>query len=80
MGSLTGYFERIAYKPEYFIGDRVFGTWNGIPFVGSVGNDRDWGDGPKVSIGVDLPIMFEGEAHRIIVVKHEQIKLLKEFE
>jgi hypothetical protein len=39
MGNQTEYFERTGYKPEYHIGDRVFGHYNGIPFAGTVGND-----------------------------------------
>jgi hypothetical protein len=39
MGNQTDYFEKIGYKPKYHIGDRVFGYWNKIPFVGTVGND-----------------------------------------
>jgi hypothetical protein len=28
MGNQTEYFERIAYQPEYVIGDRVFGHYH----------------------------------------------------
>ena len=39
MASLAEYFEKNRYKPKYFLGDRVFGYWNKIPFIGTVGND-----------------------------------------
>jgi hypothetical protein len=79
MASLTEYFAKIAYKHTYDIGDRVEGKWNGIPFVGSVGNDRlvNEDDGPEVTIHLDLPIKYEDKIHRIIVVKHKDIKKRK---
>jgi len=40
MGNQTDYFNRVGYQATYDIGDRVIGKWNGIPFVGTVGNDR----------------------------------------
>jgi len=78
-GGLTRYFKSIAYQPKYFIGDRMFGHWNGIPFIGSVGNDRSRNDGPECTIHLDLPIKYEEIIYNVIVVKHEQIKPLKEF-
>lgn len=80
MASLTDYFERIGYRPKYWIGDRVFGYWNKIPFVGSVGNDTIISEieGPRISIHLDLPIKFKGAIHRIIIVKHRDITKLKE--
>lgn len=78
MGNQTDYFNRIGYKAKYTIGDRVFGRWNKIPFVGSVGNDRDIGNGPEVTIHLDLPILHNGETRHILVVKHRDIKTLTE--
>lgn len=78
MSNLAEYFERNAYKPTYEIGDRVYGKWNGIPFVGSVGNDRVVSNaGPEVTIHLDLPIVFENKTNNVIVVKHKSIKRLK---
>lgn len=80
MGNNTDYFERNAYRPTYQIGNRVSGRWNKIPFVGSVGNDRVINDsGPEVTIHLDLPIRHENKIYSIIVVKHKDIKPLKEF-
>jgi hypothetical protein len=65
------------YKARYEIGDRVFGKWNKIPFVGSVGNDRLVSEaGPEVTIHLDLPILHNGKTHRILVVKHRDIRPL----
>lgn len=81
MSSLTNYFNRQAYQPQYFIGDRVFGHWNGIPFIGSVGNDSvvSLEQGPRVSVQLDLPIKYKDQIHHVVFVKHRAIKALKEF-
>ncbi len=76
MGNQTEYFERIGYKPKYSIGDRVFGKYNKIPFIGSVGNDRliNEIDGPEVTVHLDLPMKTDKGFRSIIVVKHKDIK------
>ena len=77
MGNQTDYFERIGYRAKYQIGDRVFGHWNKIPFVGTVGNDRVIDKtGPQVTIHLDLPIKFEQQVRNVIVVKHRDITKL----
>ena len=81
MGNQTDYFNKIGYKPKYFIGDRVFGRWNKIPFVGTVGNDTlvNLEEGPRISIMPDLPIKFQDKIHNVIIVKHKDIKPLVSF-
>jgi hypothetical protein len=80
MGNQSDYFNRIGYKPVYFIGDRVFGKWNKIPFIGTVGNDRCInGVDKEITIHLDLPIKFEDKIHNIIIAKHKEIKKLIEF-
>ncbi len=76
MGNQTDYFEKIGYKPIWYIGDRVFGYWNKIPFVGTVGNDTviNHIEGPRISVHLDLPIKFDKQVHYVIIVKHEDIK------
>jgi len=77
VGNQTDYFEHNAYKPQYQIGDRVFGHYHKIPFIGSVGNDRVVSDaGPEVTIHLDLPIRHENKNYSIIVVKHKDIERL----
>lgn len=78
MGNQSDYFERIGYRPTYFLGDRVFGKWNKIPFIGTVGNDTKINDieGPRISIHLDLPIKYKDVIHNIIFVKHKDIKKL----
>ncbi len=81
MGNQTEYFERIGYWPEYWIGDRVFGHYNGIPFAGTVGNDTliSLVEGPRITIHLDLPIKYEGIVKTMLIVKHKDIKRMKEF-
>ena len=77
MGNQTDYFERIGYRAKYQIGDRVFGHWSKIPFVGTVGNDRVIDKtGPQVTIHLDLPIRFEQQVRNVIVVRHRDITKL----
>jgi len=81
MSNQTDYFNRIGYKPTYSIGDRVFGKWNKIPFMGTVGNDRLINEitGPEITIHLDLPIKVDKIYKSFIIVKHRDIKqLLKE--
>jgi len=79
MGNLTEYFEQNAYKPTWHIGDRVFGYWNKIPFVGTVGNDTliNEIEGPRITVHVDLPIKYEDKIYNVVVVKHKDIKAYK---
>ena len=80
MGNQTKYFERIGYQPKYWIGDRVFGQWNKIPFIGTVGNDTVIDNtGPRISIHLDLPIKHEDTVRNIIIVTHKDISKLKQF-
>jgi hypothetical protein len=81
MASQTDYFNRIGYKPKYQIGDRVFGRYLKIPFVGTVGNDRLINniDGPEITIHLDLPIKLSDRITWFIIVKHKDIKPLVEF-
>lgn len=76
MGTQTDYFNKIGYKSKYSIGDRVFGYWNKIPFVGTVGNDTliNEIEGPRISIHLDLPIKYNNELKNFIIVKHKDIK------
>jgi hypothetical protein len=82
MSTLTEQFAKDAYKPKYFIGDRVFGYWKKIPFIGTVGNDRSKVGGdpnPEVTIHLDLPMQLTNSTTSFIIVKHKDIKqLLKE--
>ena len=78
MSNLKDYFERNAYKPKYFLGDRVYGKFNGIPFVGTVGNDRVVSlAGPEITVLLDLPIKYKDSIKNVIIVKHKDVKKLE---
>ena len=81
MGKLAEYYKQTGYKPTYFIGDRVFGYFNKIPFIGTVGNDTQINEieGPRISIHLDLPIKVDNNIRNVITVKHQDIKKLAEF-
>jgi hypothetical protein len=82
MPSLAEYFAANRYKARYEIGDRVFGYYKKIPFIGSVGNDTliNEEEGPRVSIHLDLPIKVDNAYKTVIIVKHKDIKsYLKDF-
>lgn len=82
MSSLAEYFEKHRPKPVWQPGDRVFGRWNKIPFIGTVGCDnmRSESEGPRVSVFLDLPIQFNDEIVRIVRVKQRDIKRLVSFD
>jgi len=78
VASYREYFERVAYKPRYFIGDRVQGVYNKVPFRGTVGNDTviSLEEGPRVSVHLDLPMRLTDGVKSVIIVKHKDIKPL----
>ena len=79
MANLTNYFERKHQddpRPRYNAGDRVTGTWNRIPFVGSVVREIK----PLVLVHSDLPVAFEGNVHNILSVKLSDVKRLQVME
>lgn len=77
--NLADYFFQNRYKPTFGIGDRVFGKKEGIPFIGTVGNDTEISkeEGPRVSVHLDLP--FPRNKSSILIVKPDTLKRLKEF-
>jgi len=79
MSTLAEYFEANRPKPKYKFGDRVEGTYKGIPYVGSAytDNQRNELEGPMVSIHLDLPMKIENSWHNYIRVKYKDIKGLR---
>ena len=80
MGRQSDWFIARGYKHTYDLGDRIKGKWNGIPFVGSVGNDRivNETNGPEITVHLDLPIKYEDTVYNIIIVKHKDVVRLKQ--
>lgn len=81
MTDYAKYFADNRPKPKWFMGDRVFGRWNKIPFIGTVGNDGMVSEeqGPMVSVFLDLPIKYKNEIKNIVFVKQKDIKKLTKF-
>jgi hypothetical protein len=62
-------------KPKFNYGDRVFGRWNKIPFIGSVIREQE----KNVLIQLDLPIIRKQDIHNLLHIVRTDVKLLKEF-
>jgi hypothetical protein len=79
MASLAEYFGANRPKPRSAFGDRVEGTYKGIPFVGTAYTDnmRNEAEGPMVSIHLDLPIKIDSVWHNNIRATYKQIKGLR---
>ena len=77
--NLAEYFEQHRPKPKYKFGDRVEGTYMGIPYVGAAYTDnmRNETEGPMVSIHLDLPIKIDSVWYNNIRVTYKQIKGLR---
>lgn len=83
MANVAEYFEKNRYQGSYEFGERVFGYYGKIPFIGSVGNDSvvNMDEGPRITVHVDLPIMIDGQIKTVIIVKHKDIKsLLRDYD
>jgi hypothetical protein len=76
MRNQADYFKENRHVAKYEFGQRIFGYWNKIPFVGTVGNDTVINDtiGPQYSIHLDLPICFENVTYNVIVDKQSNFK------
>ena len=78
--TLSEYFEQTSYKATYHLGDRILGRYQGVPFIGTVGNDNQLNetDGPFITVHLDLPIKIDDVVKNVIIVKHENVNRLKE--
>lgn len=79
-GNVAAYFKRNRPQPKFFIGDRVFGKYNKIPFIGTVGNSGmvSEEEGLRVIVFLDLPLKFKNKYLSYIKVKERDIKILPE--
>ena len=79
MSGLAEYFEANRPKPRYKFGDRVEGTYMGIPWVGSAYTDnvRNETEGARVSIHLDLPMRVGSEWLNYIRVGYKDIRGLR---
>ena len=79
MSTQAEYFAANRPKPKYHVGDRVEGTYMGIPYVGTAYTDnmRNEAEGPMVNIHLDLPMKIGAEWHNMIRVNYKEIKGLR---
>jgi hypothetical protein len=77
--NLAEYFALHRPKPKYQVGDRVEGSYKGIPWVGTAYTDnlRNLDEGPMVHVHLDLPMKVDKEYHNYIRVKYKDIKGLR---
>jgi len=78
MGNYTDYFERKHAdlpKPKYASGDRVFGHWNSIPFIGTVIRNQN----KTVLVHTDLPLKHNDNIHNVLHLAQMDVKLLTVF-
>jgi hypothetical protein len=70
------YFALHRPKPKYSFGDRVEGTYKGIPWVGTAYTDnmRNLDEGPRVNVHLDLPMKVGSEWLSLIRVSYKDIK------
>jgi hypothetical protein len=79
MATLADHFDKVTYKPKFFLGDRVYGKQGKIPWVGTVMIDTliNHEEGSFVSVWLDLPIKVGGEyKDRLKIMKGRGIKYL----
>ena len=81
MDNYTKYFSKVRPAAKWHLGDRVSGSWNKIPFIGTVLLDNMVTEdiGPRVVIQLDLPIKYKKEYKNIIEVRQKDIKKLSQF-
>lgn len=78
MANYAEYFEKLnidAPKAKFHYGDRVFGRWNKIPFIGSIVREAD----KNVLVLLDLPVKHNKNIHNLLHIARMDVKLLKEF-
>jgi hypothetical protein len=78
MGNYTDYFERQAAdlpRSKFNSGDRVFGHWNKIPFMGTVVRNQN----KTVLVHVDLPLKHNDNIHNVLHLAQMDVKLLTVF-
>jgi len=79
MSTQAEYFAAHRPRPRYHVGDRVEGTYQGIPYVGTAYTDnmRNLDEGSRVSVHLDLPMRINDVWHNYIRVTYKEIKGLR---
>lgn len=79
---LDEYFALHRAAATYEIGTKVFGKYNKIPFIGTVGPDGMMNDEaePHVTVVLVLPLSHKGKTHNVIRVPLKSVKALKQYD
>jgi hypothetical protein len=80
MGTLAEYFAANRPKAAWTFGQRVFGRFHGIPFVGTTGGEGmvNETEGSLVTVFIDLPIKYKDVWYTTAIkVKPKDISLFK---
>ena len=82
MNSIAEYFARRSQPVTYHLGDRVSGRYNKIPFIGTVGVEHLVSEarGVEVVVMLDLPLWYQGQYLKIIIVRPQDLKPLVKFD
>lgn len=79
MSNLAEYFAKHRPQPKWSFGERVFGKYNGVPFVGTTGGEGmvNETEGSLVTVFIDLPLKDKNTWHMTFVkVKPKDLKRL----
>ncbi len=82
MSSLAEYFAANRPQAKWTFGERVYGKFNGIPFIGTTGGEGMVNEieGSLVTVFIDLPIKYKSVWHTTFIkVKPKDIKRLTVF-
>jgi hypothetical protein len=83
MGTLAEYFAQHRPVPTWSFGERVFGKFHGIPFVGTTGGEGmvNETEGSLVTVFLDLPLKHKDTWHTTYIkVRPTDIRRLKTIE
>lgn len=83
MSNLAEYFAKNRPTAKWTFGDRVFGKYHGIPFVGTCGGEGmvNEVEGSLVTVFLDLPLKHKNTVHSTFIkVKAKDLKRLTVFE
>ncbi len=79
MGSLAEYFAIHRPQAKWSFGERVFGKYNSVPFIGTTGGEGmvNEDQGSLVTVFLDLPLKDKDKWHTTFIkVKPKDIKRL----
>ena len=78
MANYAEYFEARdpKTKPKVEYGNRVFGKWNKIPFIGMIIREVE----KEVLVHVDLPVKHDKLYISILRLNRNDVKILKDYD